>query len=120
MDAQQNAPPPQNNNPQRGNQNQAQPAETPTVVSVTSSNPAVARVEGEVVVESGKRVAEVNIVAGEEAGEAEIWLQVGETTLLVQVVVGESATNQTVPAQAAPVGVCLVIDGQAEPECAAP
>jgi hypothetical protein len=82
----------------------AAPAPNPTPVAITTSDAAVARVDGPVTIPTGSRVADVTITTGTQ-GVAVLTLEVDGRQLQLTVVVGTPASAPAVVAR--PVGVCV-------------
>jgi len=83
------------------------PASTPIAVIVTSTNPAVARVEGPVSIAAGSQTAALTIVTGAE-GTAVLTLRAGSELRQITVIVGTPPAGTLGPIVAAPVGVTLL------------
>jgi hypothetical protein len=88
------------------------PATADTAVTVTSSNPAVARVEGPVVIPAGEQVAELTITTGVE-GKSVLILRAGTEVWEFTVIVGTPPPGSVLPILAAPVGVSVLPLGTA-------
>jgi hypothetical protein len=80
------------------------PATADTLVTVSSSNPAVATVEGSVLIPAGEQVAELTITTGVE-GEAVLTLRSGTEVWELTVIVGTPPPGSVPPILAPPVGV---------------
>ncbi|RIL00281.1 MAG: hypothetical protein DCC71_18835, partial [Proteobacteria bacterium] len=85
----------------------AQPVAQDVVLSVESSDPAVASVPGAVVVPAGSAVASFSIAAG-AGGQALLQLVGGGSGRELRVVVGAPSAAATPPVVAAPVGIAIV------------
>jgi hypothetical protein len=83
-----------------------------TVVTVSSSNLAVATVEGAVAIELGEQVAQVVLSTG-SAGEALLTFRVGEVVRQLSVVVGAPPSGRVPPVLAPPVGFVVLPPGTA-------
>jgi hypothetical protein len=78
------------------------PATANIPVAVSSSNPAVVTVAGNVLVLQGQQVARLDLVTGLQSGVAVLTLEFGGMKQEVVVVVGTPPTNQ-IPVVTAPV-----------------
>ncbi|MEE9533331.1 MAG: hypothetical protein V3W06_02850, partial [Acidimicrobiia bacterium] len=84
-----------------------EPAAEETPVAVTSSDPAVADVLGQVVIPVGEQVATLTIKTG-EAGEATLTLRAGTEVRELTVFVGPPPAGRIPPIVARPVGVVVL------------
>jgi hypothetical protein len=82
----------------------SEPAGEDTPVAVTSSNPAVAEVLGEVVIPAGEQVATLTIKTG-DPGEATLLLRAGEEVRELTVFVGPPPPGRVPPILAPIVGI---------------
>jgi hypothetical protein len=85
----------------------ATPASASTPVTVTSSNPAVASISGNVTIASGAQTANVTIQTGSE-GVATLTFQAGSATKQLTVVVGTPPAQLVPPTFANAVGVVVI------------
>ncbi len=83
------------------------PAIVATTVDVTSSNPAVASVNGTVTIAAGSRIANIVITTGVQ-GTATLTLRVGGEISQLTIVVGNAAAGIIAPTLAQPVGVVVL------------
>jgi hypothetical protein len=83
------------------------PAAGVTTVSVTSSNPAVARVDTPVSIAAGDQTSAVTIVTG-VAGTATLTFRAGNEVRQITIVVGAPASDVLGPVVAPPVGVAVM------------
>jgi hypothetical protein len=84
----------------------ANPAQSTTAVSVTSSDDSIARVVNVPVVQAGTEVAALNIATG-RAGVAELTIRVGSEARTVLVVVGTAGDAQHLAGGSSPIGVSV-------------
>ncbi len=82
----------------------AAPAAADTIVDVTSSNPQVASVDGQVIVRAGQQVATITIVTG-TAGTADVFLRAGSNIRALTVSSGGGTAAPFIGAP--PIGVAI-------------
>ncbi len=85
----------------------SEPAATPTLVTVTSSDANVARVNGAITLAAGEQSAEITVITG-AAGTATLTFHIGSITRQLTIFVGTPPPEVVPPTVAKPVGIVLL------------